>query len=147
MIIHSRLVRHLVVGLLMLDIMALSGSAAQNATPRSSRDGVYTKQQAERGQRLFTDSCASCHGADLTGSEAGTPLVGTDFTGKWIGRDMGSLFEYTRARMPKDAPGTLKDDQYADLVAFVLSANYYPAGLQELKGSGETLRSVVIEAP
>jgi len=146
MIIHRGPVSHAILALITVNLFVV-GLAAQNVAPRSSRDGAYTTQQADRGQRVFTDHCASCHGPDLTGSEAGTPLVGTDFTGKWIGRDLGSLFEYTRARMPKDAPATLKDDQYADLIAFVLSSNYYPAGSQELTGSGEALRAVMIEAP
>ena len=34
-------------------------------------DGVYTEEQAGRGQALYAKECASCHGASLSGGEDG----------------------------------------------------------------------------
>ena len=38
--------------------------------PRTAKDGVYTDAQAKRGQALYTDRCAQCHGATLGGDIA-----------------------------------------------------------------------------
>ena len=46
---------------------------------------------------------------------------------------MGDLFLQARTQMPKDKPGSLKSNEYADVVSFVLKANEFPAGQAELK--------------
>ena len=54
------------------------------------------------------------------------------------------LFDKIRATMPADAPGTLEPPQVADLVAFILQANKFPAGRAELGAGGAALRQITL---
>ncbi len=53
-----------------------------HAQERTVRDGVFSRAQAERGQALYAQRCALCHGAALQGVNA-PPLVGSVFVGRW----------------------------------------------------------------
>ena len=43
---------------------------------RSVWDGVYTAEQAKRGEALYGQHCAACHGGTLLGAEAAPALTG-----------------------------------------------------------------------
>ena len=45
-------------------VVAVSGQDAPTP-PQSVRAGVYTKEQATRGQKLYAQTCTACHGDDL----------------------------------------------------------------------------------
>jgi hypothetical protein len=49
--------------------------------------------------------------------------------------------------MPSSAPGSLNPDQYADVLAYLLSVNKYPAGQTEIAKDGAGLKSVKMAAP
>jgi quinoprotein glucose dehydrogenase len=119
----------------MIPLVAWSGSV---------RDGVYTKQQADRGKALFGDLCSRCHGEALGGGEA-PELVGKDFVGRWNNNPVLSLFDLIRKTMPTDDPGHLSPAQAADLTALILSANGYPAGDKALETSEDALKAIKIE--
>ncbi len=113
-----------------------SGAYAQNTPPENQRtvwDGVYSEAQAERGRVLYAESCSECHAPDLRGDNTSPSLVGMSFTFLWGGSTLGALFERIQERMPPDRPGTLSAQTYRDILAFVLSANSYPTGAQELE--------------
>src|SRR6266446_5257109 len=93
---------------------------AQERT-RSVWDGVYTKEQAQRGQPLYNQNCAACHGPTLEGIEMAPPLAGPDFLDKWAGQTLGDLFERLRTTMPADKPGRLSREVNTDITAFILS--------------------------
>ena len=78
---------------------------------RSVWDGVYSKEQAGRGQAAYNSKCAGCHGEALLGGEDSPPLVDKDFLDKWNGRSVGDLVELTRKTMPADGPGKLSRQQ------------------------------------
>jgi len=109
----------------------VAGLAAQ--TTRSVWDGVYSEDQSKRGSALYARECASCHGTELTGGESAPALVGDGFLSSWNGTTVGDLFERIRKSMPQDNPGRLSRQQDADILAFMLSANRFPAGK---KGTG-----------
>src|SRR5689334_20662931 len=71
--------------------------------------GVYTAAQAMRGEALYKEQCAACHGDDLGGSGPMPPLAGSDFLKSWQGKTVGDLFEKTHSSMPASAPGTLSE--------------------------------------
>lgn len=58
---------------------------------RSVWDGVYTAEQAKRGEALYGEHCASCHGAALAGAEAAPALTGFEFSANWNGLTLGDL--------------------------------------------------------
>src|SRR5689334_17977583 len=102
------------------------------AASRSVWDGVYTRSQAERGKAAYIENCAKCHGENLGGAEAGPPLTGEAFLRSWNGKTAGDLFALMRKTMPSEDPGSLSTREYSDIVAFIFSANAFPAGDKEL---------------
>lgn len=117
--------------------MAMGVIAAQEA--KSQWDGVYTLDQAARGESLFAEKCSSCHGPDLNGGEMAPGLVGGNFTSNWNDLTLGDLFERIRISMPQNDPGSLSRQQNADILAFVLKKGSYPAGEAELPTRTEML--------
>jgi quinoprotein glucose dehydrogenase len=109
-------------------------------------DGVYTKEQAQRGQPLYKQYCASCHGEMLEGIEMAPPLAGAEFLDQWSGQTLGDLFERIRATMPRDKPGRLSRDVNADITAYMLGYNQFPAGNTELSRDTQVLQQIRIDA-
>jgi S-disulfanyl-L-cysteine oxidoreductase SoxD len=114
-------------------------------TSRSVWDGVYTVEQAKRGSDTYMAECASCHGTDLTGGDSAPPLMGGEFTSNWNGLTVGDLFERLRTSMPANNPGKLSRDKNADILAFLLSVNQFPAGKSELDRQTENLKQIRFE--
>ena len=77
-------------------------------------DGVFTDEQANRGEAAYRQECASCHGAELEGGDMTPPLVGGGFTSNWNDLTLGDLFERIRLTMPLDSPGKLARQQNVD---------------------------------
>ena len=109
-------------------------------------DGAYTEEQAKRGEPLYSQHCAACHGPELMGGEMAPPLASGDFLSGWDGLTMGDLFERTRISMPQNAPGSLSGQENADVLAFVLHANKFPAGKTELSNQAAVLKTIKFEA-
>ena len=68
--------------------------------------GVYTEEQAKRGEAVSNKLCTSCHGPELSGGEAGPTLVGLEFLGNWNNLTVADFYDRVHATMPADAPGT-----------------------------------------
>src|SRR5229473_1932633 len=77
------------------------------STSRSVWDGVYTEEQAKRGEELYRKECASCHGDTLVGGGGAAPLTGGAFLSNWNGLTVGDLFDRIRKTMPQGALGKL----------------------------------------
>jgi mono/diheme cytochrome c family protein len=123
----------------------LLGAALRAQGPTTVTAGVYTAEQAKRGQTAYNDSCAKCHLDDLSGGATSPPLQGAEFLGNWKGKTLGALFDEVRMTMPFDSPGSLTAAQYADVVAYVLSANKFPAGSKEMDKDPAPLQQIKIE--
>lgn len=133
---------------LTITTLTVGFSTARAQAPASALDGIYADEQAQRGQKVFADSCAVCHGDKLEGTTTGGPtLSGKDFVNGWKDMTAGDLFDKISMDMPSNAPGSLKPDQYADVMAYVLSVNKYPAGKTPLPPSAATLKSVKMLEP
>ena len=109
-----------------------------HAAARSVYDGVYTAAQARRGEDMFRDHCGSCHEPDR--------FTGRSFVVNWAG-PLDALFSSIRTSMPEDNPGGLSPQIYADVIAYWLRLNGYPAGAEGLEGTNEAMRNVQLEAP
>jgi mono/diheme cytochrome c family protein len=109
--------------------------------------GVYTAEQATRGEALYKEICAACHGDNLEGSGPMPPLAGADFLNNWKGKTLGDLYEKTQTTMPATAPGTLTPEQAADVLAFMLKSSKYAAGSTALEGKMEALMPIEIDPP
>ena len=122
---------------------AAAAALAQEPGPVSVRDGVYTAEQADRGEALYDEQCAVCHGAIRAIIPEMAALLGDHtFRNTWRGRSLGELFGYIRETMPQDAPGTLTAAQTAEIVAHVLRGNRLPAGETPLPEDEEALDAV-----
>jgi len=131
-----------IAGLLTCLILAVTAQTPS----RTIWDGIYTEEQSKRGQPLYAKECASCHGDMLTGGEQAPALAGGEFLSNWNGLSVGDLFERVRKTMPLNKPGKLSREVNADIVAFMLAVNKFPAGKSELSHSTETLNQIRIEA-
>jgi S-disulfanyl-L-cysteine oxidoreductase SoxD len=110
---------------------------------RTANDAVYTATQASRGQALYQQRCAMCHGEALGGGLA-PPLTGSLFLGAWGGKSLWELTSKIRNTMPADDPGKLTLSQSADLAAVVLQAGKFPSGQTELAADEKTLKAIEI---
>ncbi len=119
--------------------------AQETAATRSVWDGVFTEEQAKRGEEVYHKQCASCHGDMLTGGESAPALTGGGFQANWNGLTLGDLFERIRKTMPQTKPNTLTRQQNADVLAFMLSINKFPAGKTELYRQAEMLKEIRFE--
>ncbi len=119
--------------------------AQEPAGSRSVWDGVYTEEQAKRGEPVYQKECAACHGAMMTGGESAPPLTGGGFQANWNGLTLGDLFDRIRKTMPQSKPGSLTRQQDADVLAFMLSLNKFPAGKTELYRQSEMLKEIRFE--
>ena len=124
-------------GFVALAAVALAASAAQEK--RSVKDGVYTAAQADRGQIVFRSKCASCH----------APNRFTDdlFYASFAGKPLWEMFDVISDSMPEDDPGSLKKEEYADVIAYLLKLNNFPAGPADLPTDKEALSLITMEKP
>jgi mono/diheme cytochrome c family protein len=113
----------------------------------STRDGVYSAEQQQRGKTSYGTLCASCHGDDLGGSGPTPALSGDDFIGNWSGQTVADLFNKIQTTMPATKPGSLTREQTADLVAYILSSNKFPAGKSDLPTDADSLKKIQFEKP
>ena len=109
-------------------------------------EGIYSAEQAKRGAALYSNVCASCHGATLEGRGQAPELSGDEFTAKWDGMTVADVFERIQSSMPADRPGRLSTAQTAAILAFILSVNKFPAAAAELPGDPARLRQIRFEA-
>jgi S-disulfanyl-L-cysteine oxidoreductase SoxD len=123
----------------------VTSSAQAAATPVSVWSGVYTDDQAKRGEAVSNKLCTSCHGPELSGGEAGPTLVGLEFTGNWNNLTVLDFYDRVHTTMPADAPGTMTPRQASDVIAYVFKLNKYPAGKTELPTDVALLKGIKIE--
>ena len=123
----------------LLLLVRLASVPASAQSTKSQWDGIYTDAQASRGEKLYAANCAACHNWNLKGNEIGPALTGPAFAGRWNGRPMSDLFDYTQALMPQNSPGGLTRQQNADILAFVFRTGAAPAGKAEFPSRADAL--------
>jgi cytochrome c5 len=117
-------------------LVCIGGTTAHSVaraqeSARTVADGVYTDAQAMRGAAVYDGECGGCHRADLGGA-TGPSLRDQRFAREFAGKDLKTLFTKIATTMPRNAPASLGDNVYLDIVAHVLKENGFPAGLRDL---------------
>src|SRR5690606_41171798 len=87
--------------------------------------------QAERGKADYAENCALCH-ADTVSGRSGPALKGKHFANPAADFHVGDIFTIVSQNMPATQPASLEPKVYADIMAFLLQENGYPAGDKEL---------------
>jgi alcohol dehydrogenase (cytochrome c) len=125
-----------VAGLAAIFVLSLAGAL------RAAGPGYYTAAQARSGATVYSGQCSQCHGVNLQGG-AGPALVGSTFQ-KYVGKSgtAASLYDFIAKQMPADKPGSLTQQQYLDVTAYILARNGYPAG--DVALSMKTLSQVAL---
>ena len=127
-----------------LAALVLSTTAGAQAA-KSVSEGVYTAEQAKRGEAVYKEQCAACHGDSLEGSGPMPALAGPDFSKAWKGKTAADLFEKTHSTMPATAPGSLTEKQTADVLAFMFMTAKFPAGSTELPATMDPLKQISLD--
>lgn len=133
---------------LIFALLAVDGFSkpAEADDVRKASAGVFTEAQAARGRTLYFDSCSTCHGGALQGEEDSPALAGKHFSSRWGGRPLSGLYGFIDTQMPLGQPGSLGATGTADVVAYILSVNKYPAGTAELPADVKLLRSITVDS-
>jgi len=112
-------------------VVTAQGTDDSSRAPRTVWDGVYSIDQAQRGEDAYRAHCTNCHRDDLSGYNS--LLLGERFMEKYREASLHLFFDKTKSTMPRNAPGTLSDEMYVDIVSYVLKMNDMPGGAGELK--------------
>jgi len=135
--------RH-IVRLVAISLAGCAVVTVSAARARSVWDGVYSKPQTVRGKTIYLETCARCHGETLLGGDDAKPLGGESFLERWDRKTVWVLFDVTRRTMPDDGPAVLSRTQTVDVVAYLLSANGFPAGSADLTADDAALKDISI---
>ena len=122
--------------LAVISLLIITGNQA-TAEPSGPTvlDGVFSQAQVGRGRNAYKRYCSDCHLSNLQGDGIEPPLTGLLFIDAWREDYLASLFDFMQTRMPKsreNEPGSLKQNQYLDILTYILSENEFPAGAKEL---------------
>ena len=128
---------HFLACILVLTVEAGGQSPASNGQ-RSTGQGVYNREQWMRGRDVYAGLCAGCHPA--------VTHVGPQFTTSWAGKKLSDLFGFLRERMPKNDPGGLSEQEYVDVMSYMLRLNGMPAGADELPADSVALTKIRIDS-
>jgi mono/diheme cytochrome c family protein len=124
-----------------------TAAARTVATARPQRtlaEGVFSAAQATRGQEVYRRGCSACHLQTLTGDSVSPTLIGPEFMNRYAGSTLHEMISALRASMPQNAPDSLGDQGYVDLVSYLLSANGSPPGSRDLPIDVNELARIVV---
>lgn len=125
--------------LLLLACSVAAGALAQKPDGIGTSSGVYTADQAKKGEETYMNICVACHPAGTYTTPA--------FREKWDSKPLSELFQLVSETMPKQEPASLSPPEYAQVLAYLLKINDAPEGKQELPAEIEALKKVRIEMP
>ena len=108
--------------------MVVAPGMAAAAAGQAAEDGVHTAAQAASGRAIYERECAVCHQANLQGSFEAPQLAGESFLRFWGDLSPADLLVRISGSMPPGEEGSLTDEEYLDVVAYLLEANGAPAG-------------------
>ena len=120
-------------------ISLAQGTDSTAKTPLTTLSKVYADAQALKGRQVYLLSCVSCHKPN--------EYAGETFWGKLVGKTVSDLFVYLRTNMPQDNPGSLGDDDYANVTAYILKLNSMPAGETPLSSDSLALAKIRVVWP
>lgn len=88
----------------------------------------YAPAQAAAGKTIYERQCVACHGEGLDDGEFGPMLRGDEFLLRWAGKSVEEFFHYVSDTMPTAQPGSLSEEEYLNVIAYLMSRNTISAG-------------------
>lgn len=122
--------------------LVLLGSAV--ALAQELPAGPFNAAQVEAGRQAYVEHCMMCHGSKLQGLADAQKLVGKDFVDAWGHDTAGELYSAVRVEMPQNDPGSLSDEMYLNLTAFLLHANGAKTGTAPLTADSKVKIETII---
>ena len=97
-------------------------------------NSTFTEDQFERGESLYQQHCAICHGVELDGAAAPV-LLGTTFRKTWsrLGANVAELYNRIVTTMPPQQMGELDEAQNLDVLAYILGRNNVLQGTERCR--------------
>lgn len=121
-----------------VSMTVIAGVVVSGQAPtKTTNSGVYTAAQAVRGKAAFDKSCTTCHEPSR--------FSGSAFHESWDGKALKEIWDIASGTMPEDNPGSLKQQEYADILAYFLQLNEYPTGDAELQPGAGPMASIKVE--
>ncbi|MEX1032808.1 MAG: hypothetical protein WDZ30_05570 [Cellvibrionaceae bacterium] len=117
---------------LMIGSLVCACTFAEQAT---TQDGVYTEEQAQRGQAVYEQHCKLCHD---------TQFYQTKFQ-VWNNQPLSALYDSVSFSMPESNPGGLPLQDYTDVMAYIFSLLEYPAGDKELSHTDGSMSNIIVK--
>jgi mono/diheme cytochrome c family protein len=129
------MIRFALISACVLTVTAVVTSA--QAPTKTTNSGVYTAAQAARGKQTFNEKCSGCHEPSR--------FSGDSFLESWNNKTMKDIWDVASGTMPEDNPGSLKQQEYADILSYFLTLNEYPTGDAELQPGAAPMAAIKIE--
>jgi mono/diheme cytochrome c family protein len=124
--------------------LTTSAEATAVKKPDTTRDGVYTAEQAVAGEKTYYARCSMCHGDDLAGIERAPALAGSQFLDSWNGKDLRRLLDRVLTMPPGD-PKPPTTAEAAEVLAFLLRTAEMPSGSTALPADRSRLAEITFE--
>jgi cytochrome c len=122
----------------------LSAAAASATTSGKALPTLFTSIEASQGRIVFEQHCAACHGEDLRG-KIGPALIGPSLGSAANHTTVSIMFNVIAFEMPAGEPASLTQQNYVDVMAYILQRNGYPADAHPLTyAAAETLDTPLI---
>lgn len=138
----------IVLGIMVAGLTLGAPSAFAQSASYALSGGAISQEQIDRGEAAFMDNCAGCHGDDLRSVDSNAPdLRGPTFQYGWVDVPLSEKFEKIVTTMPPGRGGSLSDQTYADIMAFILATNGVAPSDEELPGVGQALEAYVVTQP
>ncbi|MCA1168989.1 cytochrome c [Rothia kristinae] len=122
--------RHPLAAVVLLAIaLVLTGGlyAVATASNQAQADtAAYTSQDIEQGEKLFSANCATCHGTEADGTDAGPSLIGVGAAAVDFQVGTGRMPLEMQGVQAQVKPGQFNDEQIKQLAAYVASLGAGP---------------------
>jgi len=112
----------------------VAGAGETPSPVQADVPGFFTVAQAQNGREIFTQICGQCHST--------TEFRGNQFEFDWRRQTAWNFYQTISETMPEDMPGSLTDEQYVAVIAFVLEMNEYRAGSVDLLPNQQALEAI-----
>jgi cytochrome c len=111
----------------------VAACGGQKPTSTTTTTATTAGQQAVAGQTAFATYCARCHG-DKGQGITGPTLIGTGNTLDKYGTAQ-ALLNFIDTTMPVNAPGSLSQQDYLDILSYLLVQNNFVSSSTALDAS------------